>query len=586
MKIKTKLTLGLGFLFTVILLLAGLGAYYANRLEVETKAILKDNHETLEYAQQMMRATDAFLLPDTLHLPQAIKAFETYLRYQQQNITEAGEKVITSGIQEQFDLFKKTISRPGDVPAKRYQVATIRQQLFQIIDINLQAITRKSNAARQTAQQAMLYLAIIGCISILVTLAFILYFPGYIANPIRQLTESIRQIANRNYEQRLHFAAADEFGQLAESFNQMAQKLDEYEHSNLAQFMFEKRRIETIINKMPDAIIGLDQNRHLLFVNRQAEILLRLKGADIIGQYAPDVALHKDLLRQVLTVHTQTPIKIVVDGKASYFLKEVVDIQAAAPAAAPVAIGQVIILKNITQFQEMDQAKTHFIATISHELKTPISAIKMSLKLLLDDRVGTLNTEQTKLLGNIQEDAGRLLNITGELLNLAQVETGNIQLHFSPTPPAAIIDYACKAVEVQARQKQIMLEIQVPDDLPLVQADLEKTAWVLVNLLSNAIRYSPTAATILVRAGTTLHQGLAGNRVSFSVQDFGEGIAREYKDRIFDKFFQVPTAGTIKSGTGLGLAISREFITAQGGVIWVESEVGAGATFHFYLPAI
>lgn len=585
MKIKTKLFLGLGFLFALILLLAGLGAYYANRLAIETREVLKDNYETLGYAQNMLRATEALLLADSLHYQQAIKAFETNLGQQQQNITEAGEKASTSGIIENFALLKEKLTLPGGSPPKTYLIAAIRQQLFQLIDINLHAITRKSNAARQTAQQAVMFLVIIGAISILVTLAFILYFPGYIVDPIRKLSEGIKQIASRNYEQRLNFSAQDEFGQVAESFNQMAQKLDEYEHSNLAQLMFEKQRIETIINKMSDAIIGLDQNRLLLFVNRQAEILLGLPGADLVGKYAPDVALHNDLLRQLLTEQTQTPIKILADGKESYFQKEVLNIQAAATAPTPVPIGQVIILKNITHFQELDQAKTNFMATISHELKTPIAAIKMSTKLLLDDRVGPLNAEQANLLGHIQQDAGRLLSITGELLNLAQVETGNIQLHFSPTSPAAIIAYACKAMEVQAAQKQITLQILIADDLPLVQADLEKTAWVLVNLLSNAIRYSPPAAAVIVRAKAISNQGQPGSWVCFSVQDFGQGIAPQYQERIFDKFFQVPTADTIKPGTGLGLAISKEFITAQGGAIWVESESGAGATFNFHLPA-
>jgi PAS domain S-box-containing protein len=586
MKIKTKLSLGLGFLFALILLLAGLGAYYTNRLAIETREVLKDNYETLDYAQNMLRATDALLLPDSLNYPQAIKAFETNLQYQHQNITEAGEKAATSGIEENFALLKKTLILGGDFPPKTYLITSIRQQLFWLIDINFQAITQKSNAARETAQQAVMYLVIIGSISILVTLAFIIYFPGYVANPIRKLTESIKQIANRNYEQRLNFAGQDEFSEVAESFNQMAQKLDEYEHSNLAQLMFEKQRIETIINKMPDAIIGLDQNRLLLFINREAEILLGLPGADIIGQYAPDVALHNDQLRQLLTEPTQIPIKILANGKESYFHKEVLVIQATGSAEIPILIGQVIILKNITHFQELDQAKTNFMATISHELKTPISAIKMSLKLLLDDRIGSLNAEQTKLLTDIQEDAGRLLRITGELLDLAQVETGNIHLHISPTLPAAIIAYACKAMAVQAEQKQIMLEIQVPDDLPLVQADLEKTAWVLVNFLSNAIRYSPPTAKIIVRAKLTINEGQPGCWVCFSVQDFGQGIAPQYQERIFDKFFQVPTSDNIKSGTGLGLAISKEFITAQGGTLWVESELGEGSTFNFHLPAI
>jgi signal transduction histidine kinase len=153
-------------------------------------------------------------------------------------------------------------------------------------------------------------------------------------------------------------------------------------------------------------------------------------------------------------------------------------------------IGKVIILKNITEYQQLDEAKTNFIATISHELKTPISSIKMSLKLLEDDRIGNVNTEQRQLLENIDDDARRLLQITGELLDMAQVETGKLQLNFGSTHPRNIVDYAVKAIKFIADQRQVTIKVKCDDSLPEVHADLDKTTWVLINLLSNAIKYS------------------------------------------------------------------------------------------------
>ncbi len=583
MTIKTKLSLGLSFLFAVILLLAGLGTYYANRLANEARKVLKDNYETLAYGKNMLQATDVFLRADSNAYPAAIKIFETNLQRQLANLTEVGEPAITITVKENFDLLQKTLAQRQDQTTVNSYIAAIRQGLYQLTDINMQAIVRKNNVVQKTADRVMMYLVILGTFSILVTLTFILNFPGYIANPIRELSESIKQIANRNYEQRLHFKANDEFGELASAFNQMARKLDEYEHSNLARIMFEKRRIETIINNMSDAIIGLDEKNIILFSNNEATLLLGLTERDLVGKYAPDVALHNDLLRHLLSENGQAPLKIFDDGKESYFAKDVIGIKSPATAAdVEKLIGQVIILKNITQFRELDLAKTNFIATISHELKTPISSIKMSLKLLRDTRIGPLNPEQQKLLEHITEDSDRLLRITGELLNLAQVETGNIQLHYRQTHPKEIIHYAVQAIQFQAEQKQVKLETNLPNELPPVNSDLEKTAWVLVNFLSNAIRYSPEQASILISAG---YVTASNNRfVRFSVRDFGRGIDARYKDRIFDKFFQVPDADAIKGGTGLGLAISKEFITAQGGTIWVESELGEGSTFSFSLP--
>lgn len=325
---------------------------------------------------------------------------------------------------------------------------------------------------------------------------------------------------------------------------------------------------------MQDAIIGFNEKNIILFANEQALKLLAMPEEDLLGKYAPDVAVRNDLLRTLINLEQSIkPLKIYAEGKESYFTKELYPI-----TANDIPIGQVIILKNITSFRELDIAKTNFIATISHELKTPISSIKMSLKLLEDNRVGTVNSEQEKLIINIKEDAQRLLKITGELLDLAQVETGNIQLQKQRVLPKQIIDYACQALKIQAEQKNISLNIVCDDHLSGVTCDLEKTAWVMVNFLSNAIRYSPEDSQITV-------QSLVKNsEIIFSVKDAGPGIEQRFLDKIFERFFKVPGADHSKSGTGLGLAISKEFILAQGGKIWATSEIGTGSTFHFSFP--
>jgi signal transduction histidine kinase len=236
----------------------------------------------------------------------------------------------------------------------------------------------------------------------------------------------------------------------------------------------------------------------------------------------------------------------------------------------------VILLRNITPFKELDFAKTHFIATISHELKTPISSIKMSVDLLDHEKVGELNTEQKQLVGSIKEDAVRLLKITGELLNMSQVESGNMQLKILSCEVRPIVDFAIGANKLMADQKQITIHAAIPENLGRAHADAEKTSWVLSNLLSNAIRYSYENSTIHIEAMET------NNAIKISVKDFGQGIAPEYKERIFDRYFRVP--GSRKEGTGLGLFISKELMEAQGGSIEVDSEYGLGSMFSISLP--
>jgi signal transduction histidine kinase len=274
----------------------------------------------------------------------------------------------------------------------------------------------------------------------------------------------------------------------------------------------------------------------------------------------------------------QEPIKIYADNKESYFEKQVIPIKITPTGEQEEKfIGNVILLQNITPFKELDFAKTNFIATVSHELKTPISSIKMSLQLLENEQVGNINEEQKNLLHSIKDDANRLLKITGELLNMTQVESGNIQMAVMATDIKDILNYAVNANKVAADQKNIKLELSLTENLPNVLADEEKTAWVLTNLISNAIRYSYDNSTVYINVKSK------DNKIEFSVTDTGQGIAPQYKQKIFDRYFRVP--GTKKEGTGLGLSISKEFIEAEGGQITVASDFGAGSTFTITLNA-
>ena len=240
--------------------------------------------------------------------------------------------------------------------------------------------------------------------------------------------------------------------------------------------------------------------------------------------------------------------------------------------------GNVILLKNITEFQELDTAKTTFISTISHELKTPISAILMSLQLLEDKRVGTLNAEQEELSNSIKENSERLLSITGELLNMTQVESGKLQLKPKITKPIELIDYAIKANQVQADKFNIQIEVEYPEEkIGKLFVDSEKIAWVLTNLLSNAIRYSKENGRVVIGAKQE------DNIIELYVQDFGKGIDPRYHKSIFDRYFRVP--GTKVQGSGLGLSISRDFVEAHGGTLTVESELGKGSRFVIRLKA-
>lgn len=572
MRIKTKLNLGVGLLFILIIVLSLVSAFYIYSIKKDTQNILKANYETLEYSRNMLSSLDEISVGET----KAILVFETNLKKQIANITEVGEDKVTYSLQKKFQILEQ--DRNNDTLKSQ-----IRNDIFEIMKLNMNAIKVKSDIAKKTAETANLWIAIVGSLCFLIAFNLLVNLPNNISNPIKELTASIKEIANRNYSERVHFLNHNEYGDLAKSFNTMAEKLEEYSNSNLHKLTFEKKRLETLINNMHDPIIGLDNQDIILFINNEALKVIALKQEEVIGKSAPELALENDLIRTLLNNKNSSqkaaPLKIFADGKESYFEKETVNITITPTGEdKTIDIGDVIILRNITIFKELDFAKTNLIATVSHELKTPIASIKMSIQLLEKSETGKINEDQKQLIESIKEDSQRLLKITGELLDISQLETGNIHLSIEKSNPYEIVNYAADAVKVQAEQKQIELIIEAENDLPAIIADSEKTGWVLINFLTNAITYSSNQSKIIVKLKKE------NNQVVFQVIDYGKGIDKRYQSKVFDKYFQIP--GSNKSGTGLGLAISKEFIEAQNGTISVESELGLGSTFSIGLNCV
>lgn len=564
LKIKTKLTTGIGLLFVLIVLLGGLAVKNIYDMSADTQNILADNYNSLLYARRMLGALERIKTD-----PVVRAEFEKNLELQKQNITEVDENVATSHLVTQYEMMHQNMN---DTTIQRVRVA-----LNDVMSLNMASIYRKSQVAEHTADRALFWICSLAIGCILIAFAFLVRLPHSITTPIRKLTDGIMEIANHNYEKRLNLGEYQEFAQVADSFNRMAERLTEYRRSTLADIIRSKEYIEAIVNSINEPIIGLDRDRTILFANDEALTILNLKRENVMGKSAAELALKNDLLRRLVRELIQPdekkePLKIYADNKESFFQAKYIPIHVTdEKKQEKLYAGDVILLKNITEFKELDSAKTTFISTISHELKTPISAIMMSLKLLEDRRVGNMNDEQKSLAGSIKESSDRLLEITGELLKMTQVETGKLQLSPKITKPIELIDYAIKANRVQAERFGCHIEVEYPEKISKLFVDSEKIAWVLTNLLSNAIHYTPENGRIIVGARQLEKQ------IEIYVQDFGKGIDPRYHQSIFDRYFRVP--GTKVQGSGLGLAISKDFVEAHGGMIRVESEVGKGSRF-------
>ena len=425
--------------------------------------------------------------------------------------------------------------------------------------ISLQILTATeptSPVADYGLTRALTLLLLFGALSIAIGVWMLVRLPDSVNRPFQELTQAINEIANHNYDVALGLAGSQTMVQLSANFNRMACRLRDYHNSSISKLRESKQYIETIIDSIDEPIICIDKQLTLYFINNEALDILNLRREDAVGKSAQETAMRNDLLRRLLVGmdgHKEQeneekktePLKIYADNKESYFQVKYLPVRMTDHEGSIKESGTVIMLKNITEFHKLDVAKTTFISTISHELKTPISAILMSQQLLADNRVGGLNPEQKELSDSIRENGERLLSITGELLNMTQVESGVLQLKPHITRPIELIDYAIKANQVQADKFHINIEVDYPKEkISKLYVDSEKIAWVLTNLLSNAIRYSSENDRVIIGA---LQQD--EHHVRLYVQDFGRGIDPRYHESIFERYFRVP--GTKIQGSGL-----------------------------------
>lgn len=567
MKIKTKLTLGVGLLFLMIVMLSVISAIYIHQQKSDTEKILTANYNSLEYSKNMMLALDRISLDSTQNY-----VFKKNLALESKNITENGEKESYQSLVIHFENFLKSRNPENE--------KLIRNDLIEIMRLNMNAIVQKSDTAIATSQTATTWVISLGTICFIIAFTLLFNLPDTIARPIKELTESIKQIANKNYHERIHFEGSAEFEDLANSFNSMAEKLEEYQSSSVSKQLMDKKRVEMLIANMHDPVIGLDEKNQINFINEEALKISGLVREDLVGKTAAEIAVNNDLLRELLRnasleEKSEVPMKIFADQKESYFEPEIIPISIIPTGETEKKdAGKVILLRNITAYKELDFAKTNFIATVSHELKTPISSLKMGTQLLKNEKFGILNDQQRELLKSIEEDGERLLNITGELLNLSQAESGNIRLNIQNCGVSELIKKAVSNNLIVAENKEIQIETDInTEENSTIKADFDKTVWVLNNFLTNAIKHSETETKIIIK---TEH---ISDKIKFSVQDFGKGINSKYHSKVFDRYFQVPE--DFQNGTGLGLAISKNFIEKQGGEIGIESSENEGSIFYF-----
>ncbi|UOQ98352.1 ATP-binding protein [Hymenobacter sp. 5317J-9] len=578
MNLKTKITAGFLALLLLVVALGGYAFYSVRRLETSSRGILKANFYSVELGQQMLQALDR--LQTQPADADGLARFQSGLTRELANITEPGEQQLVDSLAARFAGYQRQANEPA--------LEQLRAGTHRMIRLNTAALTRKNERANLAATQAGRYMLAFITLAVLIALMFVLSVPEAAVAPLRKLTLSLEHAANQDFDATIPIESNDEFGRVGRAFNRMLAELSEFRSSTTADLLLERNRARSIVNGLDEGLLLLDENRRIILANPVLCELLDLSVTQLVNRSAAEVARENDLLRTLLApldaprreqaLAAAPLLNIPQNGEEAFYRLAVQDLVSFNEASGKTEfVGQILTLRNVSDFKKLDQVKSNFLATVSHELKTPLSSINMSLKVLADERVDA--QERQRVLGGIGRETQRLLRIVSELLDVSRLDTGaGIQLNFAATPLPAVVQFAAATVQPQLDNKHLTLVQELPEGLPTVRADVEKTTWVLINLLANAIRYSPAGEPLTVRAARV------GKFVQVTVQDRGPGIATENHEKIFQRFAQIPDKSGYKGGSGLGLSIAREFITTQGGRLWVESELGSGSAFCFTLP--
>ena len=565
-------------------------AFYASvtlsRLDRANRAVLQDNFYSVQVGQGMLRALDN-LAADPAAAP-ALGPLHGLLAREAANITEPGERRLVDSLTQVLSAY------PG--PSAAASQARLRQLTHRVVALNLTALARKNGQAMHTAAQAKNYLLLFSVLSALVGLMLVGSVPQAAVGGLRKLAASLDHATRTDFAATVPIESSDEVGQVTAAFNRLLVHVQDVRSHSLADVVTERNRTSSLVQTLGEPIFLLDPSRRLLVANAAACALLGLPESRILGRPATELAQDNPVFARLLAPALlpvaqrpagPQPFSVVgADGAPAHYQLAVHEAVAFNEARDQMeAVGTVLALRNVSAFRQLDQTKSDFLATAAHELKTPLSSINFNLKLLHDPRVGGLNAEQQEIVATIKEENQRLLRLVGELLTVARLDVGQgIALDPRPLAVADLVAAATAPLHLQLRARHLTLDTQLPANLPAIRADHEKTAWVLLNLLVNAVRYSPEQGHILLSAAPTPNQ----RAVRVQVQDHGPGIAAQDHQRIFERFAQgpapTPSGAADDHGTGLGLSISREFIVSQGGELGVESTAGQGSTFYFTLP--
>ncbi len=636
-----KLTLGHRILLTLLPLLAllavlgAVGFALLSNLGGRAGKILRENYDSVLYMERLGEAVEridssfpfALLGKEEQAQRQYAKNWEQFqdnLQKEQGNITLPGERQLV----EQLTELSAAYRREGDAffagpasPERRaayfgekgkpgllarfYSVKKVAGDIRRLNQENMEEASREAHAA---ARSSLVWFGAGLAVSAALALLIALRTVRAILQPIRAVTESAQAIGAGNLDQVVPNTGIEELGQLATAFNTMARQLRAYRQGQHTRILRLQQASQATIDAFPHPVLVIDSQGRVDLANPAARrlfgVLPVVDGAEVsspsptphppstIESWLPPEPLRAPLQDALRVQHGYLPegfdctIPLRVGDEEHTFLPRILPVRD--PQGE--ALGAAVLLEDVTRFRLLDQVKSNLVATASHELKTPLTGLRLAVHLLLEESIGPLNPKQLELLLDARDNTERLLAVVENLLNLARLEGEGKRLEQQPEQPEELLRQAAEEFLPRAEDKGVHLTVQAAPNLPPVLVDARQLGHALHNLIDNALRYTTRGGRVTLTAqaadvpmAPAQVGGAASLMVTLAVSDTGPGIPPEHLPHVFERFFRVPGQSQ-EGGTGLGLAIVREVVAAHGGTVACESSPGGGTTFRLTLP--
>jgi len=610
----SSLSIKIGFGYLVIV---GIGIITAlvvllnvQSLRDEADKIYRDRYHGLLAAENLLKALQ---LQESAHMEMLVQDVavarmtfnehrDLFLEWYQKAQAQAGDSAVRRSLDTLLLTYKRFLvltdsiqsmieqGAPGSL-LRDFQFQIIRPVTeaqkargFQILDLNQSGILRANEEAQKSARTSALVIIAATLLNIGLGVIASITFTRRIVRPVKALTGTVSGIGRGQLDRKIDILTDDELGALGTEFNKMTERLRAYEEMNVQNIIAEKNRSQAIIASISDPVIVTDSNDRLLMINEAARALAPIAAGmqDPDGRRPDEIftdekwpaALCSDTMDDE-AASQDTVIEVRRDDSTMYFRPR----RRVIKDDRGLRVGVVTLFQDVTRFKLLETMKSDFLAAVSHEFRTPLTSITMSVDILLQRMVGELNDEQRDLLEGAGRDCARLKKLVEELLALSRLESVRGGVGEELVDVARVIEESLLTIELPIREKRLLLSRHVAEGIPPVRGNFQQLCWVIVNLAGNAVRYTPEGGGIGISAR------LDAGKLLVEISDTGRGIPADKLEEIFEPFVQHKVAGDDMPGSvGLGLAIARRVVENHGGEIRVESRLGEGSVFRFWLP--